>query len=250
MIRKIIQIDEEKCNGCGLCANACHEGAIKIIDGKARLVRDDYCDGLGDCLPSCPQDAITFVEREALPYDEQAVAAHLGKGGSAMERESMQVKEQQDPIDERAGHDGHSCPGSRPRFVEQVEVPTAGSARSMLTNWPVQLKLAPTTSRFFDGAHLLVAADCCAYSYARFHEDFIRSHTDLIGCPKLDGTDYTEKLTQIIRDNNVKSLTIARMEVPCCGGLQYMATEALKASGKFIPWRVVTFGIDGSIIED
>ena len=213
MIRKVIQIDEEKCNGCGICADACHEGAIEIVDGKARLVRDDYCDGFGDCLPSCPQAAISFVEREAAAYDEAAV-----------ERNKQQK-------------------------AATVDAGAAVQAPSQLSNWPVQIKLAPTQAPYFQGANLLIAADCCAFSYGNFHADFIRNKICLIGCPKLDGTDYSEKLTEIIANNDIKSVTITRMEVPCCGGLERMAKEALRASGKFIPWQVVTFSLDGRILD-
>ena len=200
MIRKIIQIDESKCNGCGLCAKACHEGAIGIAGGKAKLLRDDYCDGLGDCLPQCPTGAITFVEREAAAYDEKAV----------MENKSR---------------------------------------ISQLRQWPVQIKLVPVNAPYFDGVDLLIAADCTAYAYSNFHQDFIRGKVTLIGCPKLDSVDYSEKLTEIISENNIKSLTIVRMEVPCCGGIRNAAVTALKNSGKMIPWQVVTISTDGKILE-
>lgn len=219
MIRKIIHIDQEKCNGCGACANACHEGAIQMVDGKAALIRDDYCDGLGDCLPACPTGAITFEEREAAAYDHEAVQKHLAAQGK-VSRESQ--------------------------LSHQAKAPQ----ESQLSQWPVQIKLAPLTAPYFDQAHLLIAADCTAYAYASFHQDFIRGRVTLIGCPKLDAVDYTEKLTQILRQNSIKSLTIVRMEVPCCGGLEHAATQALKASGRFIPWQVVTIGIDGRILEN
>ena len=201
MIRKIIHIDEDKCNGCGICATACHEGAIDIIDGKAKLVRENFCDGLGDCLPACPTGAITFEEREAPAYDEAAV---------------MKAKQ---------------------------------SDRTLM-NWPVQIKLAPLSAPYFQNANLLIAADCTAYAYGNFHNQFIKNHVVLIGCPKLDAVDYTEKLTEIIKHNDFKSLTIVRMEVPCCGGLERAAVAALKNSEKFIPWQVVTITIDGKIKED
>lgn len=196
MIRKIIKIDEEKCNGCGVCANACHEGAIEMIDGKAKLTREDYCDGLGDCLPGCPTGAITFEEREAPAYDQAAVLA-----------------------------------------------------AKKLSQWPVQIKLVPVTAPYYEDANLLIAADCTAYAYGNFHDDFIRKHITLIGCPKLDNVDYTEKLTQIIANNNIKSVTIVRMEVPCCGGIEHAVKNALQESGKFIPWNVMTISTDGRILD-
>ncbi|WP_346708210.1 4Fe-4S binding protein [Massilistercora timonensis] len=219
MIRKIIHIDQEKCNGCGACANACHEGAIQMVDGKAALIRDDYCDGLGDCLPACPTGAITFEEREAAAYDHEAVQKHLAAQGKVSQE-------------------------------SQLSHQTKAPQESQLSQWPVQIKLAPLTAPYFDQAHLLIAADCTAYAYASFHQDFIRGRVTLIGCPKLDAVDYTEKLTQILRQNSIKSLTIVRMEVPCCGGLEHAATQALKASGRFIPWQVMTIGIDGRILEN
>lgn len=211
MKRRIIQIDQERCNGCGLCAKACHEGAIGMVDGKARLLRDDYCDGLGDCLPACPTGAITFVEREAAAYDEAAVKANLAQKRSAP--------------------------------------PIQFSRQSQLRNFPVQIKLAPMQAPYFDGAALLIAADCTAYAYAGFHEDFIRDRVALIGCPKLDGIDYSMKLMRILQNNDVKSVTVVRMEVPCCGGLEFAARKALQESGKDIPWQVVTIRTDGSIKE-
>ena len=237
MIRKIINIDEEKCNGCGLCANACHEGAIDIIDGKAKLVRENFCDGLGDCLPSCPTGAITFEEREAPEYDEVAVKA-------AQIRNSMQ---------ERMAAGGGGCPGSRAMTLDaQQESSAAGMNRrqvSRLAQWPCQIKLVPPKAPFYEGAKLLIAADCTAYAYANMHEEFMKGKVTIIGCPKLDDIDYSEKLTEIIAENNIKSVTIVRMEVPCCGGLQAAAEKALKNSGKFIPWQVVTISRDGQILD-
>ncbi|HIS46897.1 MAG TPA: 4Fe-4S binding protein [Candidatus Scybalocola faecigallinarum] len=216
MIRRIIHIDEEKCNGCGLCANACHEGAIGMVDGKARLLRDDYCDGLGDCLPSCPAGAISFVEREAAAYDEKAVKAHMEARAAAS--------------------------------VSSGTSETSGP-ESQLSQWPVQIKLAPVKAPYFEGAKLLVAADCTAFAYGNFHNDFIRGKITLVGCPKLDSVDYSEKLTEILRQNAIKSVTVVRMEVPCCGGLENAVKKALMASGKMIPWQVVTISIDGKILD-
>ena len=236
MIRKIIHIDQEKCNGCGLCAKACHESAIGMVDGKATLLRDDYCDGLGDCLPACPTGAITCVEREAAAYDEAAVLAN--------KREKLQAQ--------ASGVTG-GCPGSRSRTLKQAgaaSAPVSQASASELRQWPVQIKLAPVQAPYFDGARLLVAADCTAYAYGNFHRDFIRGKVTLIGCPKLDAVDYTEKLTEILRQNAVKSLTIVRMEVPCCGGIEQAAVTALKNSGKFIPWQTITISVDGRIILD
>ena len=253
MIRKIVHIDEEKCNGCGLCAKACHEGAIEMVNGKAHLISDSYCDGFGDCLPECPAGAITITEREAEEYDREAV------------KERMKMRQEETEF--------HGCPGSRLRMInrdkesdegeegektlpseafgsERTDSRRAAEPVSQLTTWPVQLRLVPVVAPFFSGAKLLIAADCTAYAYARFHEDFIRNHVVLVGCPKLDPLDYTDKLQAIIERNDIKSVTIVRMEVPCCGGLQYAAENALKNSGKFLPWNVVTIGIDGRIVED
>ncbi len=233
MIRKIIQIDQEKCNGCGACAEACHEGAIGMVNGKAKLLRDDYCDGLGDCLPTCPTGAISFVEREAAAYDEKAVQENMRKKGESSYTAA-------------ASHAG--CPGSRPHSQEVVPSAQA-QAESQLGQWPCQIKLVPTNAPYFNGAKLLIAADCSAYAYARMHQDFMHGKITVIGCPKLDGIDYSEKLTRIIQNNNIQSVTIVRMEVPCCGGLELAAKKALQASGKFIPWQVVTISIDGKILE-
>ena len=228
MKRRIIEIDEEKCNGCAACATACHEGAIGMVEGKAKLLRDDYCDGLGDCLPTCPTGAIRFVEREAAPYDEAAVKANMAQKAKTCS--------------------SGGCPGTAARAIHREAAPqTAIPSVSQLQNFPVQIKLAPIQAPYFDGAKLLIAADCTAYAYARFHEDFIRGKVTLVGCPKLDGVDYSKKLAQIIRNNDIQSVTVVRMEVPCCGGLEFAVKNALQQSGKFIPWQVVTVGIDGSI---
>ena len=242
MKRRIIEIDQDKCNGCGACAAACHEGAIAMVDGKAKLMRDDYCDGLGDCLPACPTGAITFVEREAAAYDEQAVMDN--------KRRKMQEKMKKEGMTLPCG-----CPVSRSRKIEHAEAEGSCAAEtsarpvSRLSQWPVQIKLVPTNAPYFDGAKLLIAADCTAYAYAAFHEDFIKGHITLVGCPKLDGVDYSEKLGEIIRDNDIKSVTVVRMEVPCCGGLEHAAKTALQNSGKFIPWQVVTVSTDGKILD-
>ncbi|WP_298735872.1 4Fe-4S binding protein [uncultured Subdoligranulum sp.] len=241
MKRRIIQIDEKKCNGCGACAAACHEGAIAMVEGKARLMRDDYCDGLGDCLPTCPTGAITFVEREAAPYDEAAVLA--------AKQRKMQA------AGGCPGSAAHTlrggCPGSQAKVLSgAVEAPAAPTAApSRLRQWPVQIKLVPIEAPFFDGAKLLIAADCTAYAYAAFHERFIRGRITLVGCPKLDSVDYSEKLTEILRRNDIREVTVVRMEVPCCGGLEQAAKRALQASGKFLPWQVVTISTDGRILD-
>lgn len=233
MIRKIIKINEEKCIGCGACAAACHEGAIEMINGIAKLTREDYCDGLGDCLPACPTDAISFEEREAPAYNEAAVLA---------------AKQKKAPQKLPCG-----CPGSNSKTIKREASPCSVTnttpATSQLSQWPVQIKLVPVNAPYFDGANLLVAADCSAYAYGNFHNEFIRNHITLIGCPKLDKGDYAEKLTQIIANNNIKSVTVTRMEVPCCGGIENAVKRALQASGKFIPWRIVTISTDGRILD-
>ena len=241
MIRKIIHIDEEKCNGCGLCAEACHEGAIDIVDGKAKLVRENFCDGFGDCLPNCPTGAITFEEREAPAYDEAAVKA-------------AQAKKEEKKMMEHV-HEG-GCPGSKMmQFKATQEESTLEQSQtyikpvSRLGQWPCQIKLLPTEAPFYNGAKLLIAADCTAYAYANMHEDFMKGKITVIGCPKLDAIDYSEKFTDIIRNNDIKSVTIVRMEVPCCGGLQRAAENALRNSSKFIPWQVVTISRDGRILD-
>lgn len=231
MIRKIIKIDEKKCNGCGACANACHEGAIAMVNGKAKLVFEDYCDGLGDCLPACPTGAITFEEREAPAYDEQAV-----------KQAKMQKFGQRLPC---------GCPGTQSKIIKHNPSTVAQhiSVSSQLSQWPVQIKLVPVNAPYFENANLLVAADCTAYAYADFHNEFIRNRITLVGCPKLDSVDYAEKLAAIIAENSIKSVTVVRMEVPCCGGLENAVKTALQNSGKFLPWRVVTISTDGQIIE-
>lgn len=238
MIRKIIKIDENRCNGCGACAAACHERAIEIIDGKAVLTREDYCDGLGDCLPECPAGAISFEEREAPAYDEAAVLAAKQK----------KMKEQ----DIKMPHAG--CPGAQVRQIAPAKTENIPSHTpavvSQLGQWPCQIKLVPVNAPYFNGAKLLIAADCTAYAYANIHEDFMKGKVTLIGCPKLDSVDYSEKIMEIIRNNDIRSVTILRMEVPCCGGLEMAAKKALQESGKFIPWQTITISIDGKILDD
>ena len=228
MIRKIIEIDEEKCNGCGACAAACHEGAIGMVEGKAKLLRDDYCDGLGDCLPACPTGAISFVEREAAAYDEAAVQAAKGKSGCP----------------------SGGCPGSAVRTMERAAAPQTARTESQLRQWPVQIKLAPLRAPWMDGAKLLIAADCTAYAYGNFHQDFIKDHVTLVGCPKLDSVDYSVKLTEILRNNEIRAVTVVRMEVPCCGGIEFAVKKALQDCGKRIPWNVVVISTDGQIKAD
>ena len=228
MIRRIITIDEEKCNGCGLCADACHEGAIGIVDGKAKLLREDYCDGLGDCLPACPMNAISFEEREAPAYNEAAVLA------------AKKAKEAAAPC---------SCPGSACQRMERAAPAAQFAVPSRLGNFPLQIKLLPPNAPYFDGADLLIAADCTAYAYGNFHQDFMRDKVTMIGCPKLDMADYSEKLTEIFRHNNIRSVTVTRMTVPCCGGLPFAVKKALENSGKKIPLNIVTISPDGRIIR-
>ena len=235
MLRRIIKIDEAQCNGCGLCASACHEGAIKMLGGKAKLTREDYCDGLGDCLPACPTGAITFEEREAPAYDHAAV---LASKAQVAEKEPLPC----------------GCPGTQAKKLERnnnsVTAVHNDIIESELTQWPVQLKLVPLSAPYFENANLLVAADCTAFAYGDFHRKFIKNHVTLIGCPKLDEGDYTEKLTEIIKRNNIKSVTVVRMEVPCCGGIENAVKRALQNSGKFIPWKIVVISTDGTIIEE
>ena len=232
MLRKIIRIDENKCNGCGACAAACHEGAIEMVNGKAQLTREDYCDGLGDCLPACPTDAISFEMREAPAYDEAAV--QLAKKKKSGTKPACT-----------------GCPETQAKSIERGFSPITKSSAvsSRLSQWPCQIKLAPVNAPYFEDANLLIAADCTAFAYGNFHADFMHNHITLIGCPKLDEGDYTEKLTQIIANNNIRSVRIVRMEVPCCGGLEGATKRALQASGKFIPWQVVTISTNGKIIE-
>lgn len=233
MLRKIIKIDENKCDGCGLCVTACHEGAIDLVDGKAKLMREHYCDGLGDCLPACPQGAISFEMREAPAYDHAAVQASLAAKNA--QQNSCQ----------------NGCPGTMAKMfdVQKDNSINMAVASSQLRSWPVQIKLVPLQAPMYENANLLIAADCSAYAYANFHQDFIRNHVVLIGCPKLDNAQYDKKLTAIIANNNIKSVKIVRMEVPCCGGLENMAKTALQNSGKFIPWSVITISTDGKIID-
>lgn len=238
MIRQIIKIDEEKCNGCGACAEACHEGAIKMINGKAKLVRDDYCDGLGNCLPACPTAAISFEEREAAAFDEKAVEEA---------KKASQTAAHPAPL-------ACGCPGTQSRAFSRTAEPApqpvaTQTMESRLSQWPVQIKLVPVNAPYFDQANILIAADCAAYAYGDFHNQFIKNRITLIGCPKLDEGDYAEKLTAILANNNVKSLTVVRMEVPCCGGIEHAAKQALMNCGKMIPWQVVTISTDGRILD-
>lgn len=238
MIRKVIQIDEEKCTGCRLCVDACHEGAIGLVNGKAKLLRDDFCDGMGDCLPSCPTGAITFVEREALPYDEQAVAA------------AMRAREQVASVPAAGG-----CPGSRAQTLRPAHAQAAPAfaasceaAPSQLAQWPCQVKLMPLQAPYYQGCDLLIAADCTAFAYASFHERFMSGKITVIGCPKLDAVDYSEKLSTILALNDIRSVTVTRMEVPCCGGLERAAAAAVASCGRDMPFEVVTFSVRGDIL--
>lgn len=232
MKRKIVQIDEQKCNGCGLCVNACHEGALKLIDGKAKLVADSYCDGLGACLPACPMDAILIEEREAAAFDEDAVKKHMENA--------------------KIGNTSPSCPGTRAQVLEKTfttESLKTASTESQLRQWPCQIKLVPVNAPYFTNAHLLIAADCTAYAYTNLHQDFMQNKVTLIGCPKLDDIDYSAKLAEILKNHAIKSITVLRMEVPCCGGLVEAVKKALLTSSNMVPWNVVTIGIDGNIVN-
>ena len=245
MIRKIIKIDSEKCNGCGLCAEACHEGAIGMIDNKAVLLRDDYCDGLGNCLPVCPTGAIRFEEREAAAYNDAAVQKNIA------EKKQVLTEKNNQPL-------ACGCPGTNAKILTTTTVSSETDSKatavpapsvSKLSQWPVQIKLVPVNAPYFNGAKLLIAADCAAYAYANFHNDFIDGKITLIGCPKLDTGDYSEKLTAILRTNHIKSVTVVRMEVPCCGGIENAVIQALKSCGKMIPWQVVTLSLNGNILK-
>ena len=270
MKRKIVEIDETKCTGCGLCANACHEGAIAMVDGKAKLVKDDYCDGMGDCLPECPAGAIKIVEREAAAYDENAVQERkMAKMQEQMKAGGMALHPDRHMPPpgglDRRSLGGGGCPGKAMRTFNRTGGPGSVPAmadtevgppdsrfpipHSQLAQWPCQIRLVPVKAPFFQGAKLLIAADCTAYAYANFHQEFMRGKVTIVGCPKLDPVDYSEKLTEILRENDIKSVTIVRMEVPCCGGLEMAAKKALQESGKFIPWQVVTLSLDGKIID-
>jgi Fe-S-cluster-containing hydrogenase component 2 len=236
MLRQVIKIDEEKCNGCGLCAKACHEGAIAMVQGKARLIRDDFCDGLGNCLPVCPTGAITFEERDAAAFDESSVKA---------------FKEKQSAHQARSG----GCPGSRMHTFARQEAQEASPAladipQSELRQWPVQMKLVPVNAPYFQNAKLLIAADCTAFAHGNFHQEFMKNHVTLIGCPKLDSIDYTQKLTEILARNDIKSVKVVRMEVPCCGGLDFAVRKALELSGKFIPCQTVVLSTDGEVLSE
>jgi len=256
MIRKIIKINSEKCDGCGLCVDACHEGAIAIVDGKAKLLRDDYCDGLGNCLPVCPTGAITFEEREASAYNEASAFEKTGAKKAALNEsvafETSAVSSHAEGTEPLAC----GCPGSSSRAIHRPESGAqpakapAADTPGELRQWPVQIKLVPVNAPYFNDAHLLVAADCAAYAHGAFHSRFMKNRITLIGCPKLDDGDYSQKLGEIISRNSIKSVTVVRMEVPCCGGIEHAVVTALKNSGKFLPWQVYTLSTGGEILED
>lgn len=249
MERKIIVIDEDKCNGCGICAEACHEGAIGMVNGKAKLLREDYCDGLGDCLPACPVQAISFEMREAPAYDHAAVMA------AQAAKKAQQGAAAPAPHEHTHQHPHHGgCPGSMARGLKtaQQAAPENASAPttspSQLAQWPVQIQLVPVKAPFYEGAHLLIAADCTSFAYANFHHDFMRGRVTLIGCPKLDDAEYAEKLTAILQQNDIRSVTVARMQVPCCGGLEHAAQQAVRACGKPMPFSVSVISVDGQLL--
>jgi len=262
MVRQIIKIDEEKCNGCGLCISACHEGALGLVDGKAKLLRDDYCDGLGNCLPVCPTEAISFEEREAEKFDETAVNINAAVTANAAVNAAVNIKtdanvnveimENKQPEILPCG-----CPGTHSEAIvreiddiKEVEyAEQVSKSETHLNQWPVQIKLVPPNAPYFSNAHLLIAADCAAYAYGGFHKEYMKNRITLIGCPKLDDGDYTEKLTAILKSNEIKSVTVARMVVPCCGGIEHAVKSALQNCGKMIPWQVVTISTDGRILE-
>jgi NAD-dependent dihydropyrimidine dehydrogenase PreA subunit len=236
MKRKIVKIHEEKCNGCGLCVNACHEGALELINGKAVLLSDVYCDGLGDCLPQCPVDAIEIIEREAEEFDKELV-----------ERKMKERKEKEEPMP-------CGCPGHRAKVISHKEPIKVSEEKvelsSQLRQWPVQIKLVSPIAPYFEGADILIAADCTAFAYANIHQEFMKGRITLIGCPKLDDVDYSEKLTAILKNNNVKSITVLRMEVPCCSGIVNAVKNAIIASGKLIPWGYKVVATDGTLLDN
>ena len=254
MLRQIIKIDKEKCNGCGLCVSACHEGAIGMVDGKAELLRDDYCDGLGNCLPVCPTGAISFEEREAEEYNEAAVKANAERGTAALKEATVKANAGSNQPQTLAC----GCPGTHSKTIERdtrrepVKTMTAApgtvAAETHLNQWPVQIKLIPVNAAYLNGADLLVAADCAAYAYGDFHDKYMKNKITVIGCPKLDEGDYSEKLTAILKQNDIRSVTVVRMEVPCCGGIEHAVKTALQNCGKMIPWQVVTISTDGEIL--
>lgn len=264
MKRRIIQIDEDKCNGCGLCASACHEGAIAMVNGKAKLIRDDYCDGLGDCLPSCPTKAISFIEREAAPYDEEAVKKHMAERKmtfTSCKTMNMPIsfnrntQKSNDSLNTSIplnniphNHKLESFNKTNPVLPKEEREKLCKNP-SELYNWPIMIKLAPINAPYFNQARLLIAANCTAFSYANFHQEFLKNHIALIGCPKLDNVDYSEKLSEIIKQNDIKSITCVKMEVPCCGGLETAVKNAILKSQKILPWQVCTISRDGRIID-